>query len=129
MSNGFLGHLAKSPALRQLQHLFLVAVRSSATISATIMAMSPDQTADLWLKIDQLHLNYLKAEENTSKLEIRKRLEGKTRNDLLLGLSSEVSETNCCFQDTFINIFVLCPKNGNSATPSQVSFSTKAQDG
>lgn len=93
------------------------------------MAMSPDQTADLWLKIDQLHLNYLKAEENTSKLEIRKRLEGKARNDLLLGLSSEVSETNCCFQDTFINIFVLCPKNGNSATPSQVSFSTKAQDG
>ena len=125
MSNGFLGHLAKSPALRQLQHLFLVAVRSSATI----MAMSPDQTADLWLKIDQLHLNYLKAEENTSKLEIRKRLEGKTRNDLRSGISCEVSETNCCFQDTFINIFVLCLKNGNSATPSQVSFSTKAQDG
>ena len=125
MSNGFLGHLAKSPALRQLQHLFLVAVRSSATI----MAMSPDQTADLWLKIDQLHLNYLKAEENTSKLEIRKRLEGKTRNDLRSGISCEVSETNCCFQDTFINIFVLCLKNGNSATPSQVSFFTKAQDG
>ena len=41
-----------------------------------IMAMSPDQTADLWLKIDQLHLNYLKSEENTNKLEIRKKLEG-----------------------------------------------------
>ena len=40
------------------------------------MAMSPDQTADLWLKIDQLHLNYLKSEENTNKLEIRKKLEG-----------------------------------------------------
>ena len=40
------------------------------------MAMTPDQTADLWLKIDQLHLNYLKSEENTSKLEIRKKLEG-----------------------------------------------------
>jgi len=38
--------------------------------------MTPDQTADLWLKIDQLHLNYLKSEENTSKLEIRKKLEG-----------------------------------------------------
>lgn len=38
--------------------------------------MSPDQTADLWLKIDQLHLNYLKSEENTAKLEIRKKLEG-----------------------------------------------------
>ena len=41
------------------------------------MAMSPDQTADLWLKIDQLHLNYLKSEENTQKLDIRKKLEGK----------------------------------------------------
>ena len=39
--------------------------------------MSPDQTADLWLKIDQLHLNYLKSEENTQKLDIRKKLEGK----------------------------------------------------
>ena len=38
---------------------------------------SPDQTADLWLKIDQLHLNYLKSEENTNKIEIRKKLEGK----------------------------------------------------
>ena len=38
--------------------------------------MSPDQTADLWLKIDQLHLNYLKSEENTQKLDIRKKLEG-----------------------------------------------------
>lgn len=48
------------------------------------MAMSPDQTADLWLKIDQLHLNYLKAEENTSKLEIRKRLEGYVHQYLCL---------------------------------------------
>ena len=40
--------------------------------------MSPDQTADLWLKIDQLHLNYLKSEETTHKLDIRKKLEGKT---------------------------------------------------
>ena len=43
------------------------------------MAMSPDQTADLWLKIDQLHLNYLKSEENTQKLDIRKKLEGKVK--------------------------------------------------
>ena len=35
-----------------------------------------DQTAELWLKIDQLHLNFLKAEENTRKIDIRKRLEG-----------------------------------------------------
>ena len=42
--------------------------------------MSPDQTADLWLKIDQLHLNYLKSEENTQKLDIRKKLEGKIRS-------------------------------------------------
>ena len=41
--------------------------------------MSPDQTADLWLKIDQLHLNYLKSEENTQKLDIRKKLEGKVK--------------------------------------------------
>ena len=41
--------------------------------------MSPDQTADLWLKIDQFHLNYLKSEENTQKLDIRKKLEGKVK--------------------------------------------------
>ncbi len=35
-----------------------------------------DQTADLWLRIDQLHLNYLKSENNTKKLDIRKKLEG-----------------------------------------------------
>ena len=39
-------------------------------------APSEDQTADLWLRIDQLHLNYLKSEHNTKKLEIRKKLEG-----------------------------------------------------
>ena len=36
-----------------------------------------DHTADLWLRIDQLHLNYLKSENNTKKLDIRKKLEGK----------------------------------------------------
>ena len=51
------------------------------------MALSPvsngpvvatmDQTADLWLKIDQFHLNYLKSDENTKKIDIRKKLEGK----------------------------------------------------
>ena len=35
-----------------------------------------EQTAELWLKIDQYHLNYLKAEEGVKKLEIRKKLEG-----------------------------------------------------
>lgn len=44
------------------------------------MNTSPDQTADLWLRIDQLHLNYLKSENNTKKLDIRKKLEGKLRN-------------------------------------------------
>ncbi len=39
--------------------------------------LQQQQTADLWLKIDQLHLNYLKAEESTKKLDIRKKLEGK----------------------------------------------------
>ena len=39
-------------------------------------APSEDQTADLWLRINQLHLNYLKSEHNTKKLEIRKKLEG-----------------------------------------------------
>ena len=34
------------------------------------------QTAELWLRIDQLHLNYLKAEESTKKIDIRKKLEG-----------------------------------------------------
>ena len=42
-----------------------------------MMNSSPDQTADLWLRIDQLHLNYLKSENNTKKLDIRKKLEGK----------------------------------------------------
>ena len=41
------------------------------------MNTSTDQTADLWLRIDQLHLNYLKSENNTRKLDIRKKLEGK----------------------------------------------------
>ena len=36
-----------------------------------------DQTADLWLKIDQFHLNYLKSDETTKKIDIRKKLEGK----------------------------------------------------
>ena len=37
---------------------------------------SMDQTADLWLKIDQFHLNYLKCDENSKKIDIRKKLEG-----------------------------------------------------
>lgn len=35
-----------------------------------------EQTADLWLKIDQLHLNYLKSEDGPKKLDIRRKLEG-----------------------------------------------------
>jgi len=38
--------------------------------------MSDNRTADLWLKIDQLHLKFLQAEETPAKLEIRKKLEG-----------------------------------------------------
>lgn len=34
------------------------------------------ETADLWLKIDQLHLNYLRVEESCRKVDIRKKLEG-----------------------------------------------------
>jgi hypothetical protein len=43
-----------------------------------------DKTADLWLRIDQLHLNYLKSENNTKKLDIRKKLEGYVRQYLFL---------------------------------------------
>ena len=39
--------------------------------------MSENRTAELWLKIDQLHLKFLQAEETPAKLEIRKKLEGK----------------------------------------------------
>ena len=38
--------------------------------------MSENRTAELWLKIDQLHLKFLQAEETPAKLEIRKKLEG-----------------------------------------------------
>ena len=41
-----------------------------------------DHTADLWLRIDQLHLNYLKSENNTKKLDIRKKLEGKLHGSI-----------------------------------------------
>ena len=54
------------------------------------MNSSPDQTADLWLRIDQLHLNYLKSENNTKKLDIRKKLEGK---------KIEVKILKCCISD------------------------------
>ena len=40
--------------------------------------MSENRTAELWLKIDQLHLKFLQAEETPAKLEIRKKLEGIT---------------------------------------------------
>lgn len=43
---------------------------------ASSMGPSMALTAELWLKIDQLHLNYLRAEENTKKFDIRKKLEG-----------------------------------------------------
>ena len=58
--------------------------------------MSPDQTADLWLKIDQLHLNYLKSEENTQKLDIRKKLEGKVKvKPVFKNLEIFSRETDC----------------------------------
>ena len=44
-------------------------------MSSTTTTNSQQQTADLWLKIDQLHLNYLKAEESAAKINIRKKLE------------------------------------------------------
>jgi hypothetical protein len=46
-------------------------ITSSAASSSSVAL-----TADLWLKIDQLHLNYLKSEESTAKIEIRKKLKG-----------------------------------------------------
>ncbi|TRY62030.1 hypothetical protein TCAL_09093 [Tigriopus californicus] len=52
--------------------------RPYAPPGPTPASMSPSMalTAELWLKIDQLHLNYLRAEENTKKFDIRKKLEG-----------------------------------------------------
>ena len=46
-------------------------------VSGAPVVATMDQTADLWLKIDQFHLNYLKSDENTKKIDIRKKLEGK----------------------------------------------------
>jgi hypothetical protein len=45
-------------------------------VAAGQVVASLDQTADLWLKIDQHHLNYLKSDETTKKIDIRKKLEG-----------------------------------------------------
>ena len=39
--------------------------------------MCSDRTSELWLKIDQMHIKYLQAEETPAKLDIRKKLEGK----------------------------------------------------
>ena len=44
-------------------------------VSGAPVVATMDQTADLWLKIDQFHLNYLKSDENTKKIDIRKKLE------------------------------------------------------
>lgn len=38
--------------------------------------MGEARTAELWLRIDQLHLKFLQAEETPAKLEVRSRLEG-----------------------------------------------------
>jgi len=38
--------------------------------------MCSDRTSELWLKIDQMHIKYLQAEETPAKLDIRKKLEG-----------------------------------------------------
>ena len=38
-------------------------------VSMGPVAPAVDQTADLWLKIDQFHLNYLKSDENTKKID------------------------------------------------------------
>lgn len=50
---------------------------------------SMDQTADLWLKIDQFHLNYLKCDENSKKIDIRKKLEGDYISTFKTQLSSD----------------------------------------
>merc|ERR1719412_698221 len=58
---------------------------AAAASASPSSAMSVAQTADLWLKIDQLHLNYLKAEESQAKLDIRKKLEGYVHQYLCVG--------------------------------------------
>ena len=71
------------------------------------------QTADLWLKIDQLHLNYLKAEENHRKIEIRKKLEGYIHQYLCLvpqdrkfcnALTSDILFESCRFVTDFSGV-------------------------
>ena len=54
---------------------------SPTLTSMPMSVVSMDQTADLWLKIDQFHLNYLKSDETTKKIDIRKKLEGKKLNE------------------------------------------------
>ena len=46
--------------------------------------MSESLTTELWLKIDQLHLKYLQSEDTPAKLDIRKKLEGKQRQEFIL---------------------------------------------
>ena len=57
-----------------MHHPSMAMATTASSSSTNVIA----QTADLWLKIDQLHLNYLKADDSAAKLDIRKKLEGKT---------------------------------------------------
>ena len=41
-----------------------------------------DTTAALWLEIDQLHLKYLRHEDNVAKIELRSRLEARVKEYL-----------------------------------------------
>ena len=55
------------------------------------MRGTAQRTADLWLKIDQHHLNYLKAEDGPKKLSIRKKLEGKYFVDIFYNILTTVT--------------------------------------
>ena len=68
--------------MQQQQHLHHLDPQQQQQVSYQPQLYQQQQsearTADLWLKIDQYHLNYLKAEDGIKKLEIQKKLDGKT---------------------------------------------------
>ncbi len=71
------------------------------------------ETAALWLKIDQLHLNYLKAEETTKKIDIRKKLEGKIYH---LFFVTPFKMWRFLLQGTSTITYAWCPRTASSAT-------------
>ena len=70
------GSRPASSAVYHSQQVSSVSPYDSSSLAMSSPSASISQTSDVWLKIDQLHLNYLKSEESTAKIDIRKKLEG-----------------------------------------------------